>query len=251
MKIAAVRRWKVKEREFNRKYKLKTVKKSRKSRDLSGKLVFLLSKTNLCAVIKFISKNVCVTETLVAVNESFINQISPKYVIPHSRHKKLLAKSEVRITKQFRICCEKLFKKSKWVTNKVDKESQDAKKVEIPQKTEQVVPQQDELKKITPIKIMSCNFCNQKFLKRELLDEHVSKVHFFNDDGTSESESELHIDEDVELLLGEDNQIFTTPTPKENNIKQEVVTPKKWFAREFKCLQCSAQCGTEKGLVSL
>ncbi|CAG9804970.1 unnamed protein product [Chironomus riparius] len=237
MKIEAVRRWKAKERKFNRQYKLKTIKKTQNSRDLKGKFVFLLSKTNLCAVLKFISKTVCVTETLLVIDEIFLNQISPKYVIPHSRHKKLLEKSEVKVTKQFRICCEKIFKKSNWVTRKKDKVLQDEKVVDTPQKTEQVVPQQEELKKITPIKILSCNFCNQKFLKRELLDEHVSKCHFFNDDESSDSDSELHIDGNVEFILGEDNQIFSTPTPKKS-------------AREFKCLQCSALCGTEESLLA-
>lgn len=247
MKIAAVRRWKAKERKFNRQYKLKIIKKSQNSRDLSGKFVFLLTKTNLCAVVKFISKNVCVTQTLLVIDETFLNQIAPKYLIPHYRHRKLLEKSEVKITKQFRIRCEKLFRKSNWVTKKVDKELKDE---DTSQKTEQVVPQQNELKKITPIKILSCNFCNQKFIKRELLDDHISLIHSVIDNESSGSESELHIDEDVELVLDEDNQIFSTPTPKENMILEEVRTLKK-SGREYKCLQCSVLCGTEESLVSV
>ncbi|XP_070491436.1 zinc finger protein 26-like [Chironomus tepperi] len=249
MKIAAVRRWKAKERKFNRQYRLKTIKKSSTSRDFSGKFVFLLSKTNLCAVVKFISKNVCVTETLLAIDENILSQISPKYVIPHSRHKKLLHKSEVKITKQFRLCCEKFFRKSNPVIKNVEEVSQDDNTTDTSQKTEQVVPQQEQLRKITPIKIMSCNFCNQKFLKRELLDEHVTKCHFFNNDESSESDSELHIDDDVELLLDEDNHVFSDPTSNENRFKEEVKAPKQ-SGREFKCLQCSALCGTEESLLT-
>lgn len=238
MKFSAVRRWKIKERNFNQKYKLKAGKKTQHSRYLKGKFIFLLTKTKLCAVLRFLSKKLCVTESLILIDDKFLNLVSPKYIIPHNKHKKLCAK--VQVTKDFQNSCEKFVKRN-GVTKKTSSAVvQNAVKTHDDFKKEEL---KDENRKITPIKILSCKICNEKFLKKELLEEHVSKVHFSDEDAT-DSEDELFDEEQLKQFLSVDSN----SSIKTIKIKQEV-SPTKAIGR-FTCLQCSAVFSSDETLVS-
>jgi hypothetical protein len=215
MRASIARRWKVKERKFNQKYKLKSTKRQQQqSRDFSGKFLFLLSKSNLCAVLKFLSRNVCVTAAVLAINPLLVRQISPKYVLSSKKNKRLIAQSEVRITKDFEECYWRLF--NGFDGCKPFKEA----------------------RKITPIKIVSCKICKLKLVKSSL-EQHIATSHKKTESDSSKSGDELFIDDDIELIL-------------DHNFDDESAHPSTTAAEKTHiCLQCPEKFSTAVLLVSL
>lgn len=144
-----LRRWKTKERKFNQKYKLHIVKKPSREPDFSHKFLFLISKYNLCTIVKFISRYVCVTIAVIAIDDFFASQVAPKYLLSRRKYKKFLAQSEVRITKRYEECFLKMFK------------------------TEPQNKAENGDKKVTPIKIVSCKICKLRVIQTDL-EEHIA-----------------------------------------------------------------------------
>lgn len=214
MKASIARRWKLKEREYNQKYKLKSItKKIIQTRNFSGKFLFLLSKSNLCTILKFLSRNVCITAAVVTVDPLLTRLISTKYVLSSKKNKRLIAQSEVRITKEFEECFQRLFR---------SENDKSGKKL---------------FKKITPIKITSCKICNQKFIK-SALEEHIALAHGNDQSDSSRSGDELYIDDDIELML-------------DNDIDDETLNPSVSDAEKTHiCLQCPERFTTKTLLVS-
>jgi hypothetical protein len=125
---------------------------------------------------------VCITEVALKVDKSFCKQISKKLMIT-SRNSKKLKNYKVKITSDFKQSLMKL----------VD--------LKTAQKTE-IKP-----KKVTPVKIFSCDKCKEKFTTRARLMFHYDNIHQLEseDEFSSGSEKELVIDEDVELVLENEN----------------------------------------------
>ena len=173
MKLLQVKRWKHKQKMFNQKYKLKNLKKSERTRDFSGKFLFLFSRKNVCTILKFISKKVCVTETALIIDDSFMKQVSKKLVINSKYNRKVLqAQLEVRITQKFKESMLKIIK--------VNRDSN-----------------RPEMKKHT------CEICLEQFSSLIKLESHIDTLHELESEPESISE-ELVIDDDVELVLDDD-----------------------------------------------
>lgn len=212
MKLSAAKRLQWKLHNGYTRYKSKTMKKLKKKRDLSGKYVIVIKskKSENAAIVKFINSRLCKIKAAVPINKSILLQTSSKYIITGCKKKSLLNNIEVTGSvsdlKRFKEQFENLVKKKKNETKAVEK-----KVVEEEKKAEQA-------KKITPIKIISCNVCNHKFTTKKYYDEHM-KAHEAEE--SSGSESDLVIDEDVELIL-EGNKINTFAMPKTLlNLKKE------------------------------
>lgn len=183
-----IKRWKNKQKMFNQKYKLKNLKKSEeRTRDFSGKFVFLFSSKNICTILKFISKSVCITETALIIDDFFIKQVSRKLVITSKRNKKVLRNCEVKITQLFKESMLKLIKT----------------------KSNNSSP---ELSKHT------CEICQEQFSSLSKLQYHSDTLHDLESE-PSESDS-MVIDDDVELVL-DDNSLDSHSMSSSIQIKQE------------------------------
>lgn len=108
MKFKKFKLWKIKQKKYNQKYKLKGLKKSAQTRNYSGKFLFLISGKNLCTILKFVTKNSCVTETALIVDDSFTRQLSKRVLITSRRNKRILKKCEVMISKNYKDAVLKL-----------------------------------------------------------------------------------------------------------------------------------------------
>lgn len=191
MKLLQVKRWKHKQKMFNQKYKLKNLKKSERTRDFSGKFLFLFSRKNICTILKFISKKVCVTETALIIDESFIKQVSKKLIITSKYNKKVLQELEVRISQKFKESMLKLVK--------VNRDSN-----------------RPDMKKYT------CEICLEQFSSLIKLESHIDTLHELESEGESISE-DLVIDDDVELVLDDGDDSYQKLPPKSSiaNINKE------------------------------
>lgn len=178
MKLKQLKRWKSKQKDFNQKYKLKSFKKPTHKKDYSGKYLFLISAKNLCTILKFLTNNSCVTETVMVVDDYFTKQMSKKILITSKHNKKLLKKQQckVMVTKKYREEVMKIVKMSE--------------------------PSQDEQKpieKIAPIKILSCNFCSGKFTNLTALVQHFETIHN-KTETASEGDNDDADEQETEIL---------------------------------------------------
>lgn len=185
MKTSAVKRWKRKQIQVNRRYSSKRTSKFKRKRNLSGKYVILLnkSKSRNAAILKFTSRSLCKVEGAVAISNSIIKQTSSRYIIVAEKHRKMLNSIEVIVKKSFREEYEGLCLKENART-----------KARTKKRT----------KRMTPVKIYSCATCNHKFTNQKMYEQHVES--HTRADSSSDSEAGLVIDDDVLLVLDDDNQ---------------------------------------------
>lgn len=261
MKTSAFKRWKRKQIKVNRRYSSNQIKsKFKRKRNLSGKFVILLNKrkSRNAAIIKFISRSLCKVEGAVAISNSIIKQTSSKYIIVAEKHRKMLRSIEVIVKKSFKEDYEGLCMK------------ENAKAKDRTKKQTNIMK---------PVKMYSCATCNHKFTNQKMYEQHVES--HTQADSSSDSESELVIDDDVMLVLDEDNQekIFkSNPNATELNLKADheaeiekfycqMPNCKQKFDREemlivhigmyhnvtykaFKCNKCDDSYNRESGLIA-
>lgn len=182
MKTLQFKRWKGKQKKYNEKYKLKSFKKSTSINNYGGKYFFLIS-ANLCTILKFLNKTTCVTKTALIVDDHFTKQMSKRILISSKHNKKLLKNCKVMVTKSYKDEIMKIVK----ITESSPKKP---------------------IKKLTPIKLLSCKFCNEKFTNLTTLDRHYETIHKL------ESENETESDEMTEREILQDPDVV----PIEPNI---------------------------------
>lgn len=136
-------------------------------------------KSKNATILKFTSRRRCKAKFAVAISEGILRQTSKKWIIAPGRNQKVLRRSKVIVTKKFKKAYEDLCSRS--VAN--------------------VVATPSPNKRITPIKILSCNICNHKFTNKSYYDKHIAKHDEELD--SSCSETELMIDDDVILVCEE------------------------------------------------
>lgn len=172
MKLRQFKRWNVKQKKYNQKYKLRSFKKSTSQRDHSGNYMFLISRKNLCTILKFTNKTSCVTEAALIVDDFFTKIMSKRILITTKHNKKLLKKCKVMVTKDYKEDIMQIVK----ITESSQKKP---------------------LKKITPIKILSCKFCNEKFTNLTTLDRHYETIHKLE----SETDSDEILEREINDIL--------------------------------------------------
>lgn len=176
MKLPPVKRWKLKQKKFNQKYKLRSFKKIPSRHDKSKKYRFLISTNNFCTILKFKENPyVCTTEAALVVDDYFRKEMSKKVFIK-SRHKKFMKYCKVIVTKKYK---DEVMKIVNMVNSSQPKEKKKA------------------LKKITPIKILSCTLCDEKFLNLNALDKHYQTIHKMESENETDSDgmTEMELDE--------------------------------------------------------
>lgn len=199
MRITIGKQWKPKQHKAYHKRIPKKPGKFRRQRDrrrkLIGKYVILLTKrtAKYGAILKFITKRRCRVEQAVLVDPTLTKQTSSKFIITPKRNKSLLKKIEVTFTKKNVEDYEAIVSLSK-VMMELEKENEQSKKV-------------------TPIKILSCATCNHKFTRRKHYEEHVAghnKARAAAEPQSSDSEKEMVIDDDCILVLEGDDLNYST-----------------------------------------
>lgn len=185
MKLSQLKRWKLKQKKFNQKYKLKSFKKPPELPDYTGKCLFLISGKNLCTILKFVSKHTCFTETALIVDDTFNKQVAKRALITSKRNRKLLENCEVMVTEEYKESVMKLV---------------DLTKPSQPEAT----------KEASPIKEFTCKICDEKFSSSTTLDRHNETMHQI------ESEDETENDQMTELEICEviDDPDFVPIHPK-------------------------------------
>lgn len=146
----------------------------------------------------------CITEAAVIVDKTFSKQVSRKSMITSKTNRKWLKKVQVTTD----------YKKS--LMNLIE--------LKPIQKTE------SKPKKLTPVKIYSCEKCPEKFTTRDRLNFHYDHLHQLESEESSGSEKELVIDEDVELVLEEEDR--KTNAVKDRRIKKEPLDTVRIYPRE-------------------
>lgn len=179
MKPSTMQRWKRKQQRLYRKHSMNVKSRYKRKRDLSGKFVILLnrSRSKCAAVLKFLSKQLCKTKYAVFIDSTTLKMTSSRFIISPRKNRKLLRKIEVIVTDRFKKDYEGLYERLKQLA---------------------AAP------KVSSIKIFSCATCNHKFTSKERFDLHG---HAHEGSRSSDSETDLVIDDDVELIL--DDESFT------------------------------------------
>lgn len=242
MKRTTIKRWKPK--KFKR-YQYRELKitgrsknKQRRQRKLIGKYFILLStgKAKYGAIIKFITKRLCMVEQAVLVTESLIKHTSSKFIITPKKNKRLLETMEVTFTEQ-NVEDFKAVASLSEVMTELEKEKKIAKKV-------------------TPLKILSCATCNHKFTRRQHYEQHLkehTKTNPASNSSSSGSEAEMVIDDDCILVLDDNdfNIMKDPPVPLGNglNFKQD---PDEAKTDELYCMveDCGEKFDKEESLTA-
>lgn len=216
MKLTTIKRWKQKQIKVKRTPNSKVCKKFKRKRDLSGKFMILLNslKSKNAVILKFISRRRCKAKFAVAINEGILRQTSKKWIIAPGRNQKVLRRSKVIVTKKFKKAYEELCARSVPIV--------DAAVTTLSPKSN---------KRITPIKILSCNVCNHKFTSKFHYDNHIAGHDEELD--SSCSETELMIDDDVILVCEEgQNGTVRKQNPVILNVKKDPDEPSPITATE-------------------
>lgn len=193
MKLTPIKRWRRKQFKVKSAPNSKVCKKFKRKRDLSGKFMILLNslKSKNAIILKFISRRRCKAKFAVAINEGILRQTSRKWIIAPGRNQKVLRRSKVIVTKKFRKAYEELCARPVSIVDAAVTRPLPIVSTPLPQS----------IKRITPIKILSCNICNHKFTNKSHYDKHIAEHDEELD--SSCSETELMIDDDVMLVCEE------------------------------------------------
>lgn len=97
MKLLNTKRWKMITHGSYKRYKSRTMKSSRKRRDLSGKYVILINNkdSKKAAILKFVNRRTCELKAAVNVNKAILKQTSSRFIINARRRKRLIKRIEV------------------------------------------------------------------------------------------------------------------------------------------------------------
>ena len=102
MKLAPMKAWKQKQKDLRVKYRPKVPKYVKRSRDRSGKFAILLDskKTKFAALLRFLSRNLCVVVCSLTLNKFDLRQTSNKFIISPKKHAKQMNKIEVIVDRK-------------------------------------------------------------------------------------------------------------------------------------------------------
>lgn len=189
MKLSSLKRWKLKQKKYNQKYKLgnsKNLSSLKNRQDFSGKYLFLMSTKNLCTILKFITKNSCVTEAALIVDDYFTKQMAKRIFITSKHNKKLMKDCKVLVTKKYK--------------DEI---------MEIVRMSESSQSNKKSTKKITPLRILSCKFCDEKFTDLTALDQHYKTQHKLTSDN-DETDNEM-TEREIDEILQDPNNVPIKP----------------------------------------
>jgi hypothetical protein len=217
MKLMTFKRWKVKQRDYNQRYKLRTIySTSQRVKKWSGKYAFLLTKsTEYGIILRFSSEKECTAKGVVIIDDVFSYTISSKYILSLRRNREILQKSEVKICKRFKDTCWKLA-------------------TEHPEKFKPSTTSINKNEKARKRKMLTCKICQKEFGQQNELEKHLKTHDQLN---TSLTDEEISNDRTVFDESGHAN-------------KKVVTNDGKVFLR-FKCYFCSKYFDSQQNMVGI